>query len=254
MEYRHGKFVWFEHASADIERASAFYSALVGWKIQGMPMGAQTYHMILNGNDGIGGLVPLRQEGVPSHWMSYLSVADVDAAAAAATNAGAKVLMPPTDFPPVGRGATLADPTGAVFSIWKSAQGDRPDTEKVAPGDWYWNECWAADDISALTFYEKAFGFSHQAMDMGPQGTYFILMKDGVARAGLMKSTQSSSPPAWLPYICVSDCDASTQHATVLGAQVLVPATDIPNVGRFSVLMDPLGAAIAIMRGTNTAA
>lgn len=246
MTYLHGKFVWFEHMSGDSGAARRFYESLFGWKIAGVDMGGQSYLMINNGAEGIGGMRDA-PKGTPSAWMSYLSVADVDASAKAAQAAGAKVLMPPTDFPPVGRGATLADPTGGVFSIWKSAQGDAADVENQPLGSWYWNELWTGDDGKARAFYEKAFGYSYDTMDMGPQGTYTILMKDGKPRGGLMKSTQPGAPTMWLPYVLIAQCDATLAKAKQLGAKELVPATDIPNVGRFAIVSDTAGAAIAFM-------
>ena len=156
--------------------------------------------------------------------------------------------MPPTDFPPVGRGATLADPTGAVFSIWTSAQDDRADAEKTPVGDWHWNELMTPDEKKALAFYEGVFGYTHDSMDMGPQGTYYLLKKGEVMRGGLMRSPMPDTPPLWMPYVAVADCDATAAKASSLGAQVIVPPTDIPNVGRFAALIDAQGACIAFMK------
>lgn len=248
MSYVYGKFVWFEHFSNKLEAARNFYAELFGWKSEGVPIGGQTYHMIQNGSDGIGGF-RTAPAGVPSHWMGYLSVPDVDASAAAAEKAGAKVLMPPTDFPSVGRGAALADPQGGAFSIWHGAQGDRADVRPIAMGDWHWNELMTSDAHAALKFYQGVFGYTDESKDMGPMGTYHILNTDGVGRAGLMKSPDATMPTRWMPYVRVADCDAAVAKAKQLGAQIHKPPTDIPNVGRFAVLADPAGAVLAIMRG-----
>jgi hypothetical protein len=245
-----GKFVWFEHVSNDLSRARAFYEPLFGWHVEPMPMGgALPYSMIMLGANGIGGLRPA-EAGMPNHWISYQSTKDVDAAHAAAVKAGAKSMLPPTDFPPVGRGAGLLDPTGAAFCLWKSANGDVPDAEQTPPGGWVWNELWTTDAKAALAFYERAFGYSHDVMDMGEQGSYFILKgPDGKQRGGLMQSTMPGVPSMWLPYVHVADCDASTEKARSLGAKkVVVPPTDIPGIGRFAVLLDPLDAAVAMIK------
>jgi predicted enzyme related to lactoylglutathione lyase len=248
MSHLYGKFVWFEHMSGDPAQARKFYDALFGWHTEMTPMGGpEPYPLIMNGSEGIGGL-RTAPAGAPSLWMSYLSVPDVDASHAAALAAGAKSLMPPTDFAPVGRGATLADPTGAVFSIWTSTQGDRPDVAKTAIGDWHWNELMSPDELKALAFYEKVFGYAHDTMDMGAQGQYYLLKKDGVMRGGLMRAPMPNTPPLWMPYVAVADCDATAAKAKSLGAQVIVEPTDIPNVGRFAALIDAQGAAIAFMK------
>ena len=73
-----GKFVWFEHQSADVPKARKFYDALFGWHTESMPMGDSRYSMILNGNEGIGGYVT--DPGVERpYWLGHMSVDDVDA-------------------------------------------------------------------------------------------------------------------------------------------------------------------------------
>jgi len=243
-----GKFIWFEHASGDLSKARAFYEPLFGWHVETMPMGGQSYSMILNGNEGIGGFVAA-SPGEATRWVSYLSVPDVDKSFKAATAAGAKAVMPPTDFAPVGRGAALLDPTGAAVSLWKSANGDRPDVDSVAFGDWVWNELWTPDAKKAMAFYEKTFGYTHDAMDMGEQGTYWILKSQGgQSRGGIFQAPDAKTPPMWLPYVHVADCDASAAKARQLGANVFMAPTEIPNVGRFAAMFDPQGAAIAIIK------
>jgi predicted enzyme related to lactoylglutathione lyase len=155
--------------------------------------------------------------------------------------------MAPSDFPPVGRGATLADPTGAVFSIWKSVEGDAPELDPVPVGHWYWNELSTSDASKALAFYESVFGYTHDAMDMGPQGNYYMLKQGERMCGGLMKSPMPEMPAMWLPYVLVANCDASLTKALKLGAKQCLGATDIPNVGRFAVVNDPTGAMIAFM-------
>ena len=107
---------------------------------------------------------------------------------------GARQLMEPTDFAPVGRGAVIADPTGATVSLWQSANGDRPDAEPLPSGDFCWNELWTRDAKKALAFYEKTFGHAHDAMDMGEQGTYWILKSQDKGRAGIYEATDPKIP------------------------------------------------------------
>ena len=54
-------------------------------------------------------------------------------------------------------------------------------------------------------------------------------------------------PPNWGVYFQVEDADATTAKATGLGAKTIMPPTDVPNVGRFAVMLDPQGAAFAFI-------
>ncbi len=56
------------------------------------------------------------------------------------------------------------------------------------------------------------------------------------------------TPPSWLIYFAVTDCDATAKKAGGLGGGTIVPPTDIPDAGRFAVLRDPQGAVFAIYK------
>jgi predicted enzyme related to lactoylglutathione lyase len=253
MAHLPGKFVWFEHLSNDIAAARAFYEKLFGWNTEMMAMsGSAPYAVIHNGDAAIGGYAQARA-GAPTQWMSYLSVQDVDSSYKAALAAGAKSVAAPFDVGSVGRMATISDPTGGVFSLWRSAQGDPAEVETTPAGGWIWNELSTQDEKTALAFYEKVFTFDHDAMQM-PQGTYYVLKQGGKGRAGLCRATSAATPTMWLPYVAVADADAQTETAKRLGANVVVAPSDIPGVGRFAVFVDPQGAAIAILKPNPTMA
>lgn len=56
---------------------------------------------------------------VPSYWMVYFSVDDVDDAFTRAVAAGATGIVPAVDFPG-GRFAIVTDPQGAMFGLLKA--------------------------------------------------------------------------------------------------------------------------------------
>lgn len=248
MAHLHGKFVWFEHLSADRQAARRFYERLFGWRSEEVRMGKESYFLIKHGERGIGGFRNVPADEEAPHWLSCLSVEDVDTTTARAVAAGALVLTPATDFLPLGRAATLRDPTGAVFSIWRGAGDDPPDSERPTTGEWCWTELLTGDPDAAIAFYTSAFGYSVESMPVGDAGTYHLLLADGLRRAGLMASPQPGMPANWLPYIAVDDADACIGQVAAFGGKVLVPAKDIPGVGRFAVFSDPVGAVAAIFR------
>lgn len=242
-----GKFVWFEHRSDDPARAQAFYEPLFGWRVLPAPMGEQPYQMVHNGDTGIGGLVAA-PAGERARWSSFVSVEDIDTSYAAALAAGARGAMPPTDFPPVGRSATILDPTGAELSLWRSHQADRPDVDRAPTGDWVWNELWTSDAKKAIAFYEKLLGYTHEEMNMGEHGTYYILKSQDRMRGGVFQSPDDRTPPMWMPYVHVADCDATAAQAERQGAAIFMPPTDVAGVGRIAAMFDPQGAAVAFIK------
>ncbi len=56
---------------------------------------------------------------VPPHWLLYFLVENADASTAKVTELGGKVIMPPMSLEKVGRFSVVADPQGAVFSLFQ---------------------------------------------------------------------------------------------------------------------------------------
>jgi uncharacterized protein len=244
-----GKFIWFELVSRDAKKAQAFYGEVLGWKVKPFPMGDFAYEMICVGDTldtMIGGYATPKSDRQSSHWISYVSVEDVDATAKAATANGGQVVEAPFDLPGVGRAARIADPQGAELCLFRNATDDPPDA-LATQGHWVWNELHTSNPAKALPFYEKVLGFSYRSMEAGPGGTYHILSRGGVDRGGVT-SFPGGVPPQWLPYVFVDDVDATITRARKLAATIPVPPEDIPGVGRFGVLKDPTGAVLAIMK------
>ena len=86
---------------------------------------------------------------------------------------------------------------------------------------------------------------------MGPAGTYTIFMQGEQPTGGCMTLPQEGAPPHWMSYVKVDDVDASTNKAKELGAKVFVQPTDIPDIGRFSVIADPSGATLGLYKHTS---
>jgi predicted enzyme related to lactoylglutathione lyase len=82
----------------------------------------------------------------------------------------------------------------------------------------------------------------------GMQYTEWKLGEKSVAGMMTMPDMVPAEAPAhWLVYFATEDTDATVAKASELGAVTLVPPTDIPP-GRFAVIMDPEGAAFAVIK------
>jgi len=248
-----GSFSWPELSTSDQKNGVAFYRALFGWDVNEMPMGpGETYSMFQMRGREVGaaaGMRPAeRQHGVPPHWNTYVTVANADDAAKRAEALGGKVLAPPFDVMDAGRMAVLQDPTGAVFQVWQPKQhvGTRIQRE---PGALCWTELVTGDTRAAERFYTQLFGWAAKRGGAG-QDEYTEFSVNGVPSGGMMaiRPEWGPMPANWTPYFQVADCDASVAKAKGLGAQVGMPPTDLPNVGRFAMLADPQGARFALFQ------
>src|SRR4051794_35154410 len=94
-----GRFCWHELVTTDLAAATEFYEALLGWKPQDTPSpGGGTYRMFSLGETMTAGGMTA-PSGVPSGWLTYVAVDDVDASAKKATALGGKIMVPPTTVP-----------------------------------------------------------------------------------------------------------------------------------------------------------
>jgi uncharacterized protein len=247
VERHPGKFVWFELLTSESRRAQAFYAEVLGWKVQPFPMGGgHTSEMIHAGDAMIGGYGRPRRPGEPSRWIGFASVTDVDCAVAEALSAGGTVIQPSHDIPGVGRRAGLVDSQGAEFSVLCSLMGDPPDVQAVPEGRWLWNELHVPDTARGLAFYRRVLGFESRAFGSGGGAPYFVLSRDGADRGGVTSAGCREAPTHWLPYVHVQDVDGAVDRARRGGGRVRM-VEDIPGVGRIAVLVDPVGATIALL-------
>lgn len=254
--YQPGTFCWVELGTTDTAAAKNFYTQLFGWEFADYPMGPDgVYTMLrLDGKDAAAlyELMPdMKAQGTPPHWLSYVSVNNVDEMAEKARNAGAILLKEPFDVFDVGRMSVVQDPTGAVFALWQGKEHQGAGVYN-GPNSFCWNELGTNDTQKAGDFYSNLFGWAREAF---PGPIEYTMFENGDRSAGGMyKITPEMGPipPHWMVYFAVDDCDAKLQKATELGARVIKPADDIPGVGRFAIVADPQGAAFALIRLEHT--
>ena len=113
--------------------------------------------------------------------------------------------------------------------------------------------CWAdlltSDPDKAQAFYGELFGWTADAPST-EHGGYVNLSKDGKLVAGCMKNDgQSGAPDAWTVYLATPDVQATVDAAAAHGGQVVLPATQVGDVGTFALMTDPGNAVIGAWRG-----
>ncbi len=117
-------------------------------------------------------------------------------------------------------------------------------------GRFLWYELLTSDTEAAKGFYTRLMGWGTTAWD-GEMGRYEMFAVGERPLGGLMalpeEARAAGAPPYWLPYVGAPDVDATARRAAELGGTTCVPPTDIPGVGRFAVLVDPQGAAFALL-------
>ncbi len=239
--------------TTDTAAAQTFYKQALGWGTeQWGDDAAKGYTMWTTKQGPIGGVMLLPEEakkmGAPPHWLAYIGTEDVDATLKHATELGAKVYVPVTQIPKVGRFAVLADPQGAVFAIFTS-DNPMPPHDMSGAGEMCWHELYTTDPVAGLTFYSTLFGWQKTTqMDMGPDmGIYQMYGQGDKTYGGIMKKpAQMQAPSAWLFYTSVDSVDHAINRINELGGKITMGPHDVPTGGRIAMAIDPQGAAFAV--------
>jgi len=243
-----GRFVWFEYVSKDASKAQGFFGELFGWSTKNVPMPDGAYTMIA-APDGttIGGYSASPDgAGAKGSWLPYLLVPSAANIAAKVKSLGGAIVKDAFKVGDFATMAIVADPLGASLALWQPTNREEP--PKPAVGHFVWNELPSKNPEASVKFYTQIGGFTESKMDMGGMGTYHLLESDGQSRAGIMAQQMPEAPHAWLPYVQVASADQTVEKARKLGATIAVPATDIPNVGRFAILVDAQGTGTGILQ------
>ncbi|NLU70718.1 VOC family protein [Streptomyces sp. HNM0574] len=117
------EFCWMDLKTREVSRTAAFFADVLGWEFAEDEEDWRRAVRISADGHGIGGVSDLSAgiypPGTPAHVAYYLAVEDVDRRTRAATDHGARLVVPPFDAGDQGRVATLLDPGGAAFSLWQ---------------------------------------------------------------------------------------------------------------------------------------
>ena len=254
MTEGHGKFVWHDLTTTDVEAAETFYSDVIGWTVADSGMTHQKYMLFSQGSSMVAGLMAtppeMAAQGVPPCWTGHIAVEDVDEYAGKVEAAGGRIRRPPTDIPNIGRFCVVEDPHGAVFILFKGNGTPPPDPVLNTPGFVGWNELHSADLATAWPFYESLFGWKNLSeFDMGPMGIYRMFAPVGQTSAvgGMMTKMPQTPGPFWLYYFNVASVAAAIEKAKEGGGQLIMGPHQVPGGQWIAQFLDPQGAIFAVV-------
>jgi hypothetical protein len=247
--YTPGSFCWAELATSDTQSAKNFYTEMFGWTATDQPIPGGVYTIFQSdGNDAAA--MYAAQPGTPTRWGVYFAVADVDDSAARIESLGGKVVAGPFDVMDSGRMVVAQDPHGAPFSLWQ-AKTNIGATHGGPLRRMSWPELTTTDPVGAVAFYTRLLGWTTKPESGVETAPYIEFVNGGIHFGGLMPmrgEEWKGISPHWMVYVSVADCDERSAKAKELGANVCVPPTDIPGVGRFSVITDTQGAVFSLIQ------
>jgi uncharacterized protein len=251
VAHSHGRFIWHELTTTDMQAAKTFYAAVVGWGTRDASMAGLPSTVFTSGEASVAGMMEVprnaRKKGERPMWIGYICVDDVDATADRIKRLGGTVHVPPQDILYVSRFSVVSDPQMATFALfkWHSPDQEQP-VNLLAQGHVCWNELLAADWEKAWAFYSELFGWQKAEANINSAGAYQQFSAGGQTIGGMMTKPQTVPASCWLYYFSVGDIDAAVKRVKAGSGQVLRGPTEVPGGSWIAQCADPQGAIFAL--------
>ncbi|MEM7032771.1 MAG: VOC family protein [Chloroflexota bacterium] len=238
-------FIWTDLSTFDLGASKDFYTQIFGWQFKP----DDDYHFAYVGLKQAAGLFVMpekfQQMGLPSFWMSYMSVTDIERVVDQAKTMGGIVEVKPTDFIGQGKIALIRDPAGAGFTVWEGPDLAGKDTAG-AHGRMSWNELYVSDATLVLDFYRTVFGWSFTTDQSYGSERYDIHNGVGTLIAALevVPNEVKGKDEFWVPYFSVQNLPQALTHLEQKGGNILQNMTSSSD--GLALVQDPQGASFMI--------
>jgi len=266
MSYCTGRALYWSHECTDPAVARSFYVDAFGWQIDGT-------RILVEGR----AVADFDRTDGQAAWLTHVGVADLEAAIDLVKEGGGTLRRDITTIDGVGPTARVIDPAGAEFALveiadteaneddewtsrptgaeWSSRPTGAEWSSRPTGAEWpdpigarAWTVLVTPNPDDAIPFYLPLLGWFAEQRDGGSLGPYLVCTRGGVPAAGVIATPSGARDPAfWLSCIRVASVDAATASALAHGAELRRVAETIPDIGRFAVLADPVGARFALL-------
>lgn len=242
-------FVWADLSTFDLKAASEFYGQCFDWYCQNL---SDEYQLLLAGKDPVGGIYTMPEQfqgiGMPSFWMSYIHVNDIQRTVSAAVEHGGKVEIPPQPAHGGGLIALIRDPAGAGFTCY---EGDAPGSNDQSGrhGHIVWSELHVSDLVKIEPFYCGVFGWDIRPCEDTDRFLIFGSTSASNAIAGVQVTGNhiKGDKEYWGVYISVNSLTTTSKIVQQHGGGIVAeqPLGNQPAL----LVNDPQGAAFYVIEG-----
>ena len=215
-------FIWSDLSTFDLPEAKRFYQACFGWEYHELSDGYLVCYA--HGEPATGlYLMPEKFEAIrmPSFWMSYVGVDNLDAVVGLAREHGARIEVEPEPAPGGGHIALIRDPAGAGFTCYQGAALET-NTTRARPGHRAWHELHVSNLDLVEGFYGSVFGWSTRRT--GEESRYELVGPEGDVVCGLRVTPNElkGDKEYWGVYFLVADLGAAAARIERAGGTVVM--------------------------------
>lgn len=120
-------------------------------------------------------------------------------------------------------------------------------------GEITWTDLTVPDAPKIRDFYQAVVGWTATPVEMGGYDDFCMnVPESGRTVAGIChaRGANAGLPAQWLLYFNVADLEASLGTCIAQGGKALTEIRTMPDIGRFCVIQDPVGAVAALFQTT----
>lgn len=123
-----GSIGWIDLTVENADQIRDFYRNVTGWNFTALDMGGYSDYCMDQPADGksVTGICHKRggNSALPSQWLIYITVANLEQSLARCLEGGGKVIADPKNYGGQGRYCVIEDPAGAVAALFEPKQED----------------------------------------------------------------------------------------------------------------------------------
>ena len=237
----HGDFTWIDLSTFDVEAAKTFYHKVFSWDTEDDPSG-YTYCLLSGQTCAAIFEMPtfFQKIKMPSFWMTYVEVDDMETTINFARAKGGKVEFEESN--PVGKVALIRDPLGAGFTCYEGMEKTVREYSNTH-GRWVWSELFISDLEKVKKFYQSLFNCEIKK-DSSHADRYILSNKESyeIGAIQVADNDVKGDKEFWGVFFRVSDVETVIKRIEKGGGVVHSEEEWSNSQGRHIVASDPQGA------------
>jgi predicted enzyme related to lactoylglutathione lyase len=242
IQNQHGKLVWADLYTGDVEASLKFYQNTFGWTVKAFAKEQAKYHLLYDDGLAIAGVLARdsqRNKTDNALWVGSIDTDNVSSRSDLAAKNNATIIMAPHTFKIYGKRAVLADPQGGVIALLELDLTNK--NHKKISTKWDWAQLFSTNTKQAALFYQDAFDYTIESVN--EKDDNFFLIQADMVQASIVKLPESfEQRDRWVNFIAVSNLNTTIAKATANGATVIYQPAD----KGLAIISDPNGALLGL--------
>ncbi|PKI13189.1 VOC family protein [Colwellia sp. 12G3] len=242
IKNQHGKLVWADLYTGDVEASLKFYQNTFGWTVQEFAKDSAKYHILYDNGQAIAGVLTRdskRNKTDNALWVGSIDTDNVPSRSELSAKNNASIILAPHEFKLYGKRAVLADPQGGIIALLELDLTNKHH-QKIS-NKWDWAQLFSTNTKQAALFYQETFDYTIEAIN-AEEDSFYLIQADMV-QASIVRLPESfEQRDRWVNFIEVNNVATTLSKATFNGATIIYQPED----KGVAIISDPNGALLGL--------